>query len=886
MLKYRRRLLGGVLAGIAVFILFSYVGISRANIPSDWLGTSPLGLQKEASLSVIPSSLNGNIDCRLQASSSCVIPTLYGAASSDGKVLLNNAPDSYSVFTNIDNQQHFQAIPNSNTVLSYSPSPTYGLYYYFNRNFSTSINKLAYFDFKPTYKYAINRPPDGQLGDQAGHLLAGDYTSISFSSDGHWMVISVPNVTMLRVNLDTFQVTPFGFGFNYTIGLDPKLQTAITNDGRYAVVSSKNFGYFKIFDLSTCGPVPATITGPVACQSRDLQSFMQGQVNGFVTASNIRFISDDTLSLYVTSVQGSSQTTAKYLLSTAGGGLHQQDYLTLGDSYISGEGAFDYEPGTDRDDNKCHVSLLAYSNLLGHDLGYNSYHSVACSGAKTDDVIDTSSAYLGQASPKTKISNRVDSQVHTILSNFQPGYIDQLDFVSQYQPKVITLSVGGNDMGFSDIIKKCIAPGSCYGSYEDRLELVREINRSVFPKLVNTYQQIKTTGAPDARIYVVGYPQIAKPGGNCADNVHLDADEVTFSTQLISYLDNIVQAAAARAGVVYVDTQNSLDGHRLCESASKYTAGVNGLSAGNDSPASLGGPFGNESYHPTALGHQLLEQAVMIATQGLTQPMPAANLNSAPPTETGLAILSTAQSGRVVNITEYDPSISDDVIYKGSLGNVSIDGLDHSLPPANVFQASLHSNPVALGSFTTDSAGNLSSQILIPSSVPTGYHTMHFYGSDLSDQAIDIYKTVYIAGSPNDLDGDGIPDNQDVCVGVTPDGQDLDQDGVDDACDGFISDPPPKQTQTPTATPAGSTVLAASQTNNATPPSQVQTAEAVDISTPQVLATSTTEPSANDSPSTPVAATKHPHPRLSPIYLVGFGLAATTIIAMAFAAKD
>ena len=69
--------------------------------------------------------------------------------------------------------------------------------------------------------------------------MAADYGSISFSENGRWMVVSVPNVAMVRVDLNTFNVLPFAAGFDYSIGLSPSPQTAITNDGRYAVVASK-----------------------------------------------------------------------------------------------------------------------------------------------------------------------------------------------------------------------------------------------------------------------------------------------------------------------------------------------------------------------------------------------------------------------------------------------------------------------------------------------------------------------------------------------------------------------------------------------------------------------------------------------------------------------
>ena len=594
--------------------------------------------------------------------------------------------------------------------------------------------------------------------------------------------MSDPNVAMLRVNLQTFEVTPFAAGFNYTEGLAPDLRTAISNDGRYVVVSSKNFNSFTIYDLSTCAAVPTNITGAVNCQSRDLSVPMRQQVSGYINSSNIRFIDDDTLSFYATYSFGSSKATAKFLLSDGAENTNQLEYLALGDSYISGEGAFDYQAGTDTSDNHCHVSQLAYPYLLGHDLNFDSYHSVACSGAVIDDITDTGDNYSGQARNKLPINKR---EVSGIINNFQPGYIDQLDFVSTYQPKIITISIGGNDIGFSSKLRSCLGASTCYKTYEDRLEFVREVN-SKFDTFANTYSKIKNADAPDAQIYVIGYPQIAKADGDCADNVHMNNDELIFAQQAINYLDTVVQAAAAKAGVDYVDTQDALDGHRLCE-AGPGSVAMNGITAGRDAPAFLGGPFGNESYHPNAFGHELLENSIIANTHNLTDPMPAADLTASTPPEAGLDILNVPSAGRDVKTVEYDPGISGDVLFKQSPNSMAIKGIDHSLGSHTSLQAEIHSIPVSVGTFVTDDVGDLSAQITIPDSVSAGYHTLHFYGRDIDGQPIDIYKVVYVAGSPTDIDGDGITDDGEACVGVVASGQDLDQDGIDDSCDATIS---------------------------------------------------------------------------------------------------
>lgn len=775
------------LKGVVAAVVFSAAFILRTSAlePASWID-SLLHVQKQADTTSLPTTASGygNIDCAQEDANNCSVPTNYGEASSNSSVRFISSGSFVPITTYIDSQRHFSPVPNSDVALSYYSGPVYGLNLAFNYNLAGSAAKK-------NGAYAIVKPPDGKLMDKARHLLAADPSSVSFSENGRWMVVSIPNTAIARVNLQTFEVLPFATGFNYAIGLSPAAKTAITNDGRYAVVSSNNFSTFKIYDLNTCLGVPDTITGPAVCQSRDLKSFMQSAVPGFNFVSQARFMDDNNLAIYAAYKAGTASKTARFIISNSEI-RHQLELLALGDSYISGEGAFDYIGGTDSNLNRCHVSLLAYPQLIGKDLDYDSYHSVACSGAVTNDINDTSGNYAGQVD-RVKMSDRTSLEVDSIVNSFQAGYIAQLEFVKTYQPQTIVVSIGGNDMGFADIIKICAEPSitnnTCYNTYEDRLELVRQLNNVVYPRLLQTYQQIKAAGPPDMRVYVIGYPQIAKPGGDCALNVHLNADEVLFSQELINYLDIVVQTAAAKTGMYYVDTQDALYGHRLCE-AGPGSVAINGLTAGNDKPKRLGGPIANESYHPNPTGYQLLENKILAATHNLTNPMPAANLSAGLPPETGLELLDVSKSGRDINNSIFVPSMASDIVYQQTPTGISFNGSQVALPAGAVLNAELHSTPIDLGSFTIDDGGNLLVQITIPATVPTGYHSLHFYGTNIAGEPTDVYKVVYVAKSADDLDGNGILDANQQCVGIDPAGQDSDKDEIDDSCDSNITDPP------------------------------------------------------------------------------------------------
>ncbi|HEY0486202.1 MAG TPA: GDSL-type esterase/lipase family protein [Mycobacteriales bacterium] len=107
--------------------------------------------------------------------------------------------------------------------------------------------------------------------------------------------------------------------------------------------------------------------------------------------------------------------------------------VALGDSIASGEAAGSYEPGTDRAGNLCHRSTRAYimvAPIAGIDRRYN----LACSGATTANVALNGTARYGEA-PQVQ-------RLRTIAS--------------QNRVRLVTLTVGANDVGFADLVLDCV----------------------------------------------------------------------------------------------------------------------------------------------------------------------------------------------------------------------------------------------------------------------------------------------------------------------------------------------------------------------------------------------------------------------------------------------
>lgn len=778
----------------AVISLINTVNGASAE-PSPWLLGSPT-LSKLEDLppgELPPYSINGNRDCinrevvtrpkRIvpipQAKVSytgCAVDTNYGSVDTSGNLQRAGTTIAGQVTKVTGATANLIPIPRTNTSLQITGNTYNAAYVAFTKNFDAALDSSSIYTGEVTHK--ITKPFDKILTDRSGAAIPVVYDSISFSPDGGWMIADVPYIGTIRVNTETYEVLPFGPLFNYNSGQTPGLQTAITSDGRYAALAS-NSGTFLLFDLNTCSSVPNHITTKVSCNYTDLSPLMKQQASGFKSVSRLRFKGNYELEFYAGYLSGTTTKISHYTLLASGQEASGFEYLALGDSFASGEGAYQYKALTDTSNNKCHLSQRSYPYLIGTSLGLNQYESVACSGALINDLGTNNKDYTGQ------VHDHIERQFRDsngILSGFSPGFIAQHEFTDNYQPRVITLSAGGNDIGFADKIQRCLDSDTCYNTYEDRLEIINEIN-SKFYDLVSLYNQLKESSDPNTKIYIIGYPQIGDPNGNCADNVHLNHDELVFAQRLISYFNSVIKTAANNAGVYYVDVEDAFTGHKLCETKS-WDVAVNGLTAGNDlvDLLFLHGPIGNESYHPNALGHTLLEQSILKQTDNFTASMPKASDGYRPsePDDTMPLLAGMPRTNRTIQLIRQKTGTNGGIIQTGKSWFSNFTGLGQTLKVSSKIRAWLHSNPYDLGVFTPDSNGDINLSLTLPDSFPAGFHTLELAGQNTAGEYVSYYQTVYVAD----------PNATNSCVVVPDSGHDVDQDHIDDACDGFIDKAP------------------------------------------------------------------------------------------------
>jgi hypothetical protein len=171
--------------------------------------------------------------------------------------------------------------------------------------------------------------------------------------------------------------------------------------------------------------------------------------------------------------------------------------VALGDSFSSAEGVEPFEPDSDTSTSTCHRSLASYPNMLSRSpwssfslrmsLADGEKRFAACSGATT-----------------VQITNKwgVDKYGKPI----NPAEAPQIKHLNA-KLRSVTITIGGNDVNLIDFGKVCIG-SSCTKGTATYNSTERIIRNDLPGKLTKTYQAI-LKAAPNANVYVVGYPHVA-----------------------------------------------------------------------------------------------------------------------------------------------------------------------------------------------------------------------------------------------------------------------------------------------------------------------------------------------------------------------------------------
>ncbi|HEX6596919.1 MAG TPA: SGNH/GDSL hydrolase family protein [Acidimicrobiales bacterium] len=214
-------------------------------------------------------------------------------------------------------------------------------------------------------------------------------------------------------------------------------------------------------------------------------------------------------------------------------------YVAMGDSFTAGP----MIPNQLPDPLGCFRSDQNYPHLVASHQGL-SLRDRSCSGAATPDL----------------------SSPQAVFGGVNPPQLDALDG----GVATITLQIGGNDMGFSEILQRCLAllpvgtPCRDFYTQGGVDELSRRISATA-PKVAAALAEAARR-SPDARIFVVGYPAILpEVQAGCWPVMPLTPGDVPYLRDKEKELNAMLADQAASAGATYVDTYGPSLGHDACQ---------------------------------------------------------------------------------------------------------------------------------------------------------------------------------------------------------------------------------------------------------------------------------------------------------------------------------
>jgi lysophospholipase L1-like esterase len=232
------------------------------------------------------------------------------------------------------------------------------------------------------------------------------------------------------------------------------------------------------------------------------------------------------------------------VLGPAAAAAAQPPYVALGDSYSSGVGTRSYT----YDNSSCSRSIYAYAPKIAAARGY-ALTFEACSGAKTSDVINN------QLGPLNGTTN------------------------------LVTITIGGNDAGFSNVIINCAA---YYFTCQSAIDNANAYIQNTLPGVLNTtYSDIRAR-ATTAHVVVLGYPHLFTSSGTTCNFNALTSTHEQELNQTGDLLDSAIATQASKHGFTFVDPRNAFLPHEVCSSSEWLNGQSNPLS---------------ESYHPNISGY-------------------------------------------------------------------------------------------------------------------------------------------------------------------------------------------------------------------------------------------------------------------------------------------
>jgi lysophospholipase L1-like esterase len=229
----------------------------------------------------------------------------------------------------------------------------------------------------------------------------------------------------------------------------------------------------------------------------------------------------------------------------------------------------------------CLRSTKAYPALVAAALGA-ALTDAACSSAGIADMTTAQRTNLGTNPPQ--------------LNSLAPD------------DSLVVLTLGGDDLGFMNVLDECMElsftdpwGSPCRAHYTGGgTDQLAALVKAEGPKMTTILAEIAAR-APQARIVVVGYPDLFPVSGGCWPAVPITDGDIAYLRGVELQLNAMLAVDAKKAGATFVNTYEPTVGRDFCQPES--IRDVEGLL-----PGSWALPF-----HPNARGQAAIAAAVLAA---------------------------------------------------------------------------------------------------------------------------------------------------------------------------------------------------------------------------------------------------------------------------------
>lgn len=254
-------------------------------------------------------------------------------------------------------------------------------------------------------------------------------------------------------------------------------------------------------------------------------------------------------------------------------------YVAIGDSFTSGPGIPNLVNAA------CFRSDANYPSLVAARLDLT-LDDVSCGGAATTALVGVQKTPVGTVPPQFSALTK--------------------------DTELVTMGLGFNDQGvFGELLTTCMELGREPGEGSPCRDHMNESGSDYFLDSIDLIQTRLTSAltgikerSPDAKVVLVGYPQLVPERVRCAE-LPLAPGDYDYVREVMVALGQATQEAARATDSVYVDVLAASRGHDVCAGDEAWVSGI----VADPAPGSV-------AMHPYAKEHRAVADLVVAALDG------------------------------------------------------------------------------------------------------------------------------------------------------------------------------------------------------------------------------------------------------------------------------